>query len=164
MQSNAGTEGFVLQVEPKKKEKKIYERKYREEIDPEDIKVTMQRRKKMQELNYQAKHLLLFSNVDLNDYTNLNLSDYAKAWGVLFNFRNKSLESPLYDEVENILARNSSGKRMSLKLFNVFHSEMLNVALKRNYHINYHPKCDLSGWPIDISVSKGKFILNLFRS
>jgi hypothetical protein len=115
----------------------------------------MFRRKKMQELNNQAKHLLLFSNVDSNDYTNLNLSEYAKAWGVLYNFRNKSIESPLYDEVENILARNTSGKRMSLKLFNTFHSEVLNVALKRNYHINYNVKCESSGWPIDISVSKG---------
>ena len=86
------------------------------------------------------------------------MSDYAKAWGVLYNFRNKSLDSPLYDEVENILARNISGKRMSLKLFNVFHSEILNVALKRNYHINYNTKWETSGWPIDISVSKGNNI------
>lgn len=67
------------------------------------------------------------------------------------------MASPLYDEVDNILARNTSGKQISLKLFNVFHSELMNVALQRNYHIKYNPKCEVTGWPIDISITNCKY-------
>lgn len=136
--------------------KKIYDRKYREELAPEDIKVAMFRRRKIQELGKLARHLFLFSNVAVNDYYEIHSNPYTKAWGVLFNFRNKSVDSPLYDEVDNILARNFSGKRLSHKLFNDFYSTVLNVALERNYHVTYTPKCQNTSWIVDVSVSKGR--------
>jgi hypothetical protein len=30
---------------------------------------------------------------------------------------------------------------------------MLNVALERNYKVTFSPKCQHSGWPIDLSIS-----------
>jgi hypothetical protein len=70
----------------------------------------MLRRKQIQELGKKAKHLFLFSDVDTNQYIDLNNNHFTKAWGALFNFRNKTKKSELYDEFENIMARNISGK------------------------------------------------------
>ena len=47
-------------------------------------------------------HLLLYSNVNILDYVDMNMSDVAKAWTVLFHFRGKSIESMLYEEFNSI--------------------------------------------------------------
>ena len=134
---------------------KPFHRKYGEEIDTEEVKVSMFRRKKLEELGKFASHLYLFSDVDTSNYYELNSESYVKAWSILYYFRNKSLHSPLYDEVENIQARNLSGKRISHKLFNDFYSTMLKVSMERNYHLTFSPRCQNSGWYMDMSVSKG---------
>ena len=89
-------------------------------VDPKSI---MFRKKEVHHLEKHLKHLFMFSklfanltlalrmalmmlgfigNVDSSQYIELNNNQHAKAWAVLYNFRNKSLDSPLFDEVDNI--------------------------------------------------------------
>jgi hypothetical protein len=44
------------------------------------------------------KHMLLYSNINMLDYFDINEQAEAKAWTVLFHFRSKSKESILYEE------------------------------------------------------------------
>lgn len=81
----------------------------------------------------------------INDSRNEN--PYIKAWGVLFNFRSKSLHSDLYDEVENLLSRNHT---------NEFYEKILEVALERDYYFQFFPKCETTGWKLDLLISKSK--------
>lgn len=157
-------QGFVLvsnEDDPIKtskspKEKKIYEQKHREELDTEDIKLAIFKRKKLEDLNKKGQHLFLFTNIYSQEYLELFNNRHVKAWSILYNFRNKSLNSSLYDEVENFQARNFSNKRISHRLFNKFFNSIVNVCLERNYTIEKMPRCPTTGWNIDFLISKGK--------
>lgn len=91
------------------------------------------------------QHALGLSSSILND--NRNENPFLKAWGVLFHFRNKSLHSPLYDEVENIQARQYS---------NEFYDKILEVVLERDYYFRFFPICKNSGWKLDMMISRSK--------
>jgi hypothetical protein len=124
----------------------------------------LERRSSMSKINSQS--ICSFSTIStqvsnfyvilIGEYFELHSNPYTKAWGVLYNFRNKSLESPLYDEVDNIQSRNCKNKRISHRLFNTFYENLLDVALKRNYYIEFKPVCQNSGWAVDVSIMKGK--------
>lgn len=116
-----------------KEDLKSYDRKFKEDITTEDIKLAIFRRKRITELSSKARHLFIFSDINTNVYNNISYNDYAKAWSVLYTFRNKSLESALYDEVECIVSRNTSNKRFAHKLYNEFMNESKNVTQLRNY-------------------------------
>lgn len=96
----------------------------------------------------QVRH---FYVILIGEYFELHSNPYTKAWGVLYNFRNKSLDSPLYDEVDNIQSRNCKNKKISHRLFNNFYENLLDVALKRNYKIEFKPVCQNSGWAVDVT-------------
>lgn len=63
------------------------------------------------------------------------------------------MDSPLYDEVDNIQSRNCKNKKISHRLFNSFYENLLDVALKRNYKIEFKPVCQNSGWAVDVTWS-----------
>lgn len=139
--------------------KKAYDRRFKEEIETEDIQFTMFRKKKRQMYSKITKDLFVLgssgsrgmqqalglSSSSINDSRNEN--PFIKAWGVLFHFRNKSLHSPLYDEVDNIQARHHS---------NEFYEKILEVALERGYHFKFFPKCETTGWKMDLMLAKSK--------
>ena len=50
----------------------------------------------------RENHLLLYSNVNQLDFMDINESDVAKAWTILFHFRGKSIESMLFEEFNSI--------------------------------------------------------------
>lgn len=152
-------EEFVM-FEEKKDSKKIkpHHIKFGEEIDTEEVKHSLFRRKKVQDLGKLASHIFVFSDVDSNEYFELSSNPYIKAWSILHYFRNKSQHSPLYDEVENMLARNHNGKRISHKLFNVAFTDIKNICGERGYKFASNPKCKSTGWYMDFSVAKGKCI------
>lgn len=74
---------------------------------------------------------------------------------MLYHFRNKSLNSPLYDEALNIMERTVSNKQLGHKLYNTFLNETKNVTLLRNYRPKFKLNCERSGWPIDITINVG---------
>jgi hypothetical protein len=150
-------EEFVM-YEDKKDNKKIksYHIKFGEEIDTEEVKHALFRRKKVQDLGKLASHIFMFSDVDSSEYYELNRNSYIKAWGILHYFRNKSQHSPLYDEVENMLVRNFNGKRISHKLFNNLFTNLKKISIERDYRFTNNPKCFNTGWYLDFSIAKGK--------
>lgn len=61
-----------------------------------------QRNTKLAQLAKKDNHLLLYSNVNTLDFIDINQSDVAKAWTILFHFRSKSIESMLFEEFNSI--------------------------------------------------------------
>ncbi len=48
-------------------------------------------------------HLLLYSNVNTLDFIDINATQIAKAWTILFHFRGKSIESMLFEEFNSVV-------------------------------------------------------------
>ena len=95
--------------------------------------------------NLGIQHAIGLTSSTLNDTRNEH--PYMKAWGVLFNFRNKSIHSPLHDEVNSLQSRNYP---------NDFYDRVLEVALRRNYYFKFFPTCTETGWKIDAKIAKDK--------
>jgi hypothetical protein len=61
----------------------------------------------------------------------INKSDFAKAWVVLFHFKSKTFDSIIFDEFESIAMRNTIGKSKGHELFIKFYMKVLEVGYKR---------------------------------
>lgn len=72
----------------------------------------------MLQLAKQDNHLLLYSNVNILDFVDINSSNVAKAWTILFHFRGKSVESMLFEEFNSIVQRNAITKTKNHDVFN----------------------------------------------
>ena len=136
-----------------KKEKKIYERKASDSLYSEELEFHQFRKKKMQDLDKKSKHLLLFSNINQLNFVDVNSSDLAKAWVVLFHFRSKTFDSLIYDEFESIAMRNTIGKSKGHELFSKFYLILVEHSYNKNFRMHLSSKCEKTGWPIDISLN-----------
>ena len=110
------------------KERKIYERKGSESLYSEELEFHQFRKKKLSDLDKKSKHLLLFSNINQLNFVDLNQSDIAKAWVVLFHFRAKTFDSIIYDQFESICMRNTIGKSKGHELFSMFHLRLIEAS------------------------------------
>ena len=92
-----------LQDDQDKKAKRVYDRGAADMNSSFDEQhYFKQRNYKMTQLAKADNHLLLYSNVNILDYVDMNMSNVAKAWTVLFHFKGKSVESMLYEEFNSI--------------------------------------------------------------
>lgn len=87
-------------------------------------------------MDKKSKHLLLFSNINQLNFIDINSSDVAKAWVILFHFRSKSFDSILYDEFETIAMRNAIGKSKGHELFNKFYLKMIDLSYEKGVRIH----------------------------
>jgi hypothetical protein len=71
----------------------------------------------MEMLDKRSKHMLVYSNINSLNFVDINKSNYAKAWTVLFHFGKLSTDSMIYDEFETIVTRNALGKSKGHELF-----------------------------------------------
>ena len=78
----------------------------------------------MAQMAKQDNHLLLYSNVNTLDFVDINTSDVAKAWTILFHFCGKSVESMLFEEFNSIAQRNTISKTKNHEVFNKIYLEL----------------------------------------
>ena len=76
-------------------------------------------------MDKKQRHLLLFTNFDQLNFTNINKSDLVKAWALLYHFKSASSDSNLHAEFYSIVQRNSVNKATGHELFAKFHKELL---------------------------------------
>jgi hypothetical protein len=137
-----------------KQERKIYERKASESLYSEELEFHQFRKKKLSDLDKKSKHLLLFSNINQLNFVDINRTDVAKAWAVLFHFRTKSFDSILYDEFESVTMRNTIGKSKGHELFSKFYLKLIEASYNKGFRMHLTSKCQKTGWPIDISINQ----------
>jgi len=139
------------QVHPVRRKKRFYERMGQDSRYSEELEFHQYRKKKFEELDKKAKHLLIFSNINSLQFTDINRSDEAKAWAVLYHFKNKSFHSILYDKFESLSMRNATSKSKNHELFLKFYLQLgEKVTMKGKHRIYLANKCENTGWPIDI--------------
>ena len=119
----------------------------------EELEFHQFRKKKLQDLDKKSKHLLLFSNINQLNFVDVNQSDLAKAWAVLFHFRSKTFDSIIYDEFESITMRNTIGKSKGHELFSKFYLKLIEASYDKGFRMHLTTKCEKTGWPIDISLN-----------
>ena len=98
----------------------------------EEILFQKERRIKFEKMAVKDIHMMVFSSVNHLNYTDLNSSSVAKTWAVLYHFRNKTLDSALFDDFRSIAMRNSRGKSKSHMLFNKFYLKCVEKGYKRD--------------------------------
>ena len=97
--------------------------------------------------------MLLYSNVNTLDFIDINRSNTAKAWTILFHYRGKSTESMLFEEFNAIAQRNTISKTKNHEVFHKLYLEMNTRCYKHNLHLEMAGSCERTGWPIDITLS-----------
>lgn len=88
---------------------------------------------------------------------NINKSNIAKAWVVLFHFTSKSQDSLLFEEFSSVVIRNNANKSKGHELFGVFHNMLLNQSYKSGTRVLMRQNCEKTGWPIDVSLKTTDF-------
>ena len=119
----------------------------------EELDFHQYRKKKLESMDKKSKHLLLFSNINQLNFTDINKQDKAKAWAVLYHFKTKSHDSEIFEEFESLAMRNSVGKSKGHEFFNMLYSELNKHASTNRLRIFLSSKDETSGWPIDIQIS-----------
>ena len=61
------------------------------------------RKKQLSQMDKRQRHLLLFTNFDQLNFTNINKSELVKAWALLYHFRSHSTDSNLHQEFNSIV-------------------------------------------------------------
>jgi len=115
----------ILRLKELAGERSIFTRKAGESQYSEELEFHQYRKRKLQDLDKKSRHLLLFSNINQLNLTDLNKNDVVKAWTVLFHFVNKSTHSSVHDEFESLVLRNANGKAKGHELFNQFYLKLL---------------------------------------
>ena len=82
------------------------------------------RTQKLANFRKKDNHLLLYSNVNTLDFIDINQSNIAKAWTVLFHSRGKSIESMLFEEFNSIAQRNTLSKTRNHEVFNQLYLQL----------------------------------------
>ena len=83
------------------------------------------RKKQLSQMDKKQRHLLLFTNFEQLNFTNINKSELVKAWALLYHFKSASSDSNLHAEFYSIVQRNSVNKATGHELFAKFHKELL---------------------------------------
>ena len=135
------------------KGKMIYERKATDSLYSEELEFHQYRKKKLKSMDKKSKHLLLFSNINQLNFTDINKQNKAKAWTVLYHFRSKSHDSLIYEEFETLAMRNSVGKSKGHEFFHKFYMKLIEKSMVHEFRVLLSSKDETSGWPIDIQVS-----------
>ena len=138
---------------PLKADAKSYDFKAHEGRFNEEFAYQNSRKKKMNQLDKKERHLILFTNYDQLNFVNLNHSDMAKAWVVLFHFRSKSQDSLLFEEFNSMAIRNSMNKSKGHELFSQFYNTLLGISYEKGYRVHLSKKCEKTGWPIDLKIN-----------
>jgi hypothetical protein len=97
--------------------------------------------------------MLVYSNINRNNYTQLHDVDAAKAWVILFHFKNKSVQSMLYEEFSAVALRNCIGKTRSNVVATKVHSDLLLKSFENNFRVTPSQVCSHTGWPIDFQIN-----------
>lgn len=105
-------------------------------------------------------HLLLYSNVNVLDYIDINKNNIAKAWTILFHYRGKSIESMLYEQFNSIAQRNTISKTKNHEVFNELYLQLNSQSFQHGLKAQVAGACEETGWPIDIYLSE----FNSFRN
>lgn len=113
------------------------------------------RNTKLASLAKKDNHLLLYSNVNILDFEDINTSEIARAWTILFHFMGKSIESMLFEEFNSIAQRNTISKTKNHEEFNKFYHKLVYQCYKAGLSVDMAGSCELTGWPIDIAISGG---------
>ena len=111
------------------------------------------RNQKLAQMAKRENHLLLYSNVNQLDFMDINESDVAKAWTILFHFRGKSIESMLFEEFNSIAQRNTISKTKNHEVFNKMYLELNSECYKNNMQVEMAGSCERTGWPIDLTIN-----------
>ena len=82
--------------------KKSYDRKASSSKD-EEFDYDMFKRKQVEKMDNRNKHLLLYSNVNSQNFVDINKEVNARAWNILFHFKGKSLDSLIFEEFNSIV-------------------------------------------------------------
>lgn len=138
--------------EEKQKKKRVYERGAKEGTQSEDVMMLNKRKQRIRAINKHENHRLLYSNINTIDFRDINRLEVAKAWSVLFHFRSKSLESMLYEEFNQIAHRNTQSKTKYHDGFSKIYSNLVEHALDGRFQLQVADQCEITGWPIDITL------------
>lgn len=101
-------------------------------------------------MDKRSKHLLIFSNTNNLNFVDLNRENAVKAWIVLYHFRNKSLNSILFDMFESYARRNAAGKIKGHGLFHKFQEDLFSLSYLAGAKQTMNAKCNETGWPIEL--------------
>lgn len=142
--------GEDVKTSEPKSGKKSYERMASEAQQKEDAEFLQYRQKKLAQLDKKGRHLLMYSNVNQLNFVDINQLQEAKAWTILFHFRNKSTKSMLFEEFNSVSQRNAISKTKGHQLFSQFYVKVMEATYEKNVHIQLATGCDQTGWPVDI--------------
>lgn len=87
---------------------------------------------KLAQMAKKDNHLMLYSNVNTLDFIDINVSNVAKAWTVMFHFRGKSTESMLFEQFNSIAQRNTISKTKNHEVFNKLYIRLNEECYKQN--------------------------------
>lgn len=105
-------------------------------------------------MDKKQRHLLLFTNFDQLNFTNINKSPLVKAWALLYHFRSHPTDSNLHQEFASVVQRNSVNKTSGHELFTTFYKELLLQSYDQQARVALNKTCQQSGWPVDIQIKQ----------
>lgn len=135
----------------KKKEVKSYDQRSSESKGNEEIALQFSKLKKIDELTQRQQHVLMFSSLDSLQFQDLNKSDLARAWVVLFHFRGIQQDTYLFTEFDSLAFRNSKAKFQDSAIQSAY-SMMLKHGQAGRLKYEVNRRCKRSGWPLDIQI------------
>lgn len=131
-------------------EVKAYDRKATDSKYQEELDFNKFRMQKVADLGKREKHLSIFSSSNILSFKDMGRSDIAKAWAVLFHFKNKSQDSLVYDLFFSDARRNALGKLKNHKQFQETQRMLRDVSHSTELLPKAGQKCPNSGHPIDL--------------
>ena len=130
-----------LEKTTQRSNKKSYDRKAVGGRD-EEFDYDMFKRKQFEKMDNRNKHLLTYSNVNSQNFVDINKEDNARAWNILFHFKGKSLDSLIFEDFNSIVQRNTIGKTKNHDFFQKIYLRLSEEAYKRNYTIKTAEACE----------------------
>jgi hypothetical protein len=85
--------------------------------------------------------MMLYSNVNYSTQVDINENELAKAWAVLYHFRNKATESMLFEEFNAIAQRNAASKAHMHNLFGRFYYTLVEHYANLGVQLNLQKSC-----------------------
>jgi len=139
---------------PESKDKRIYDRNAADmNASYDEQQYFKNRNQKLAQMAKKDNHLLLYSNVNTLDFLDINTSNVAKAWVILFHFCGKSTESMLFEQFNSIALRNTISKTRNHEVFTKLYVELNAMCFKHDLQIEMASSCERTGWPIDITLN-----------
>lgn len=148
------SQDFVIVEEDQQKEKPIYERLATEGKNREHLDLQSYQHNQLHQMEKRERQLLLFSDVDLSSYADLNQNRMTKTWAVINHFGTTvDFDHPVYEEFKSVIKRNVHSKVNSHSVYKLLFQE-ISQSMTEQSKLKKSPTCNQSGMIFDLSINK----------